>query len=424
MRPRILMLCSRVPYPPIGGDRLRVLNVARILRQHYDVDLLALSAWKVPASSLDALRQLFNHVEVFEFPRHRYVKNAVLGSLRGLPAEVAAFDFPEVREWLESNADLYDLGWCHLVRMAQYVDVMPERKVIDMADAISSTYYEASRNTAVSFPRRLFYLSQRGRVLKTELQAFRDFDLSYVHTGEDRDYLRAKAWGATTDNKFSRLSVSPMGIPTEFMDMPTPASQKAPYPVIGFVGKMDYYPNEDAAVWFAEKIFSLVCREIVRPAFLIIGANPSKRVRRLERLAGVQVLGHVENLTETLANCTITVAPMRICGGIQNKVIQSMALGVPVIGTRLAFRGTGIMSADLEAETAQGIAGNVVLMLQDHKRRAEHSSRMRTYIRERFSWDSIGRDLLADLTGDPRYDLLRPVSSVTGISGPSSGQDP
>jgi glycosyltransferase involved in cell wall biosynthesis len=393
-RPRVLFLCSRLPYPVIGGDRLRVTNCARILRKEFEVDLVAVSASRPDRGTLDALHGMFDRVTVFHLPRVRSLLNVLIGTVRGKPAEVAAFDLTQVRRWLRLHAGEYSLGWCHLVRMSGYAPEMPGPRVIDLADAISKHYSEAASTSSPLW--RLFYRSQKGRVLKYEGRAIAAFDRALVHTSEDRTWL-----ASAFPDLAARIVISEMGVPEAYFNTAA-APSAAPTcggPRIAFLGKLNYRPNADAALYLGEEVFPAIRRQAPQAQLSVIGAFPTRRVRDLARVSGITVTGYVDDPVPHLTSADVFVAPMRFGGGLQNKVIQAMALGLPVVGTPLAFRGIGGQDGVhyLCADGAGDLASAVLSLAANPERARALGREARALMVERFTWDRIGGRLLGEV---------------------------
>ncbi len=416
-RPRVLFLASRLPYPVIGGDRLRVTNCARILASRYDVDLLAISSVELTPETEAELKRTFRNVRVFSYKKRRLLMNAVTGSLRGLPAEVGAFDIPEVHAWLRENAARYDLAWCHLIRMAPYWADLPRLRVIDMADAISRHYAEARKGVPPHWS--LFYRSQAGRVLQYEGKALTRFARAFVHTPEDLDWL-ASAFPQSKD----RLAVSEMGVPEEFIRNFAPALTGGGPPSIGFLGKMNYRPNEDAAVHFARKVLPLIRKSVPQASFTVIGAYPTEKILELAKLPGIEVTGIVEDPAASLGAATVVVAPMRLGGGIQNKVLQAMVMGKPVVATPLAVRGIGGEDGRhfMVTERPEDMAKAVISLLGGPNLRMVIGVAARAHVLQRFTWDGIGKRLLAEteaLLDASQRDAAGVATQVLAGVGPS-----
>lgn len=170
-------------------------------------------------------------------------------------------------------------------------------------------------------------------------------------------------------------------------------------PAVGFIGKMDYWPNVDAACFFVKEVWPLLLRKIPDATFTIIGASPNKAVRRLARHPGVSVTGTVPNALDLLSRMHVVVAPMRIGGGIQNKVLQSMMLGIPVIATPRAVRGlSGAIAGKhyLEAVRPDEFLYwlEYQLVIQDDFVGREG----RAFVKAHFKWDTVASDLRAAIT--------------------------
>ena len=159
--------------------------------------------------------------------------------------------------------------------------------------------------------------------------------------------------------------------------------------LIVFTGRMGYFPNAEAALYFATRVFPLILRQVPDARFLIVGADPPRRVRQLARLPGVEVTGYVPHIQDYLARATVTVAPMQGGTGIQNKVLEAMASGTPVVATPCAL--TGIEAQDgehlLVAQDAKGLAEQVVRLLKDPALRCRLARSARRLVEEKYTWE-------------------------------------
>src|SRR5262249_54683945 len=142
-------------------------------------------------------------------------------------------------------------------------------------------------------------------------------------------------------------------------------SAPCPEPVIAFLGRMDYFPNIDGVCYFAEKIFPIVRQRVANARFVIIGSDPPRQVRSLSAIAGVTVTGHVADVRPYVRDAALTVAPLRIARGTQNKILESMAMGIPVVATPQAAKGIQAIPDRhlLVAENGENFAHKVVDVL-------------------------------------------------------------
>jgi glycosyltransferase involved in cell wall biosynthesis len=159
-----------------------------------------------------------------------------------------------------------------------------------------------------------------------------------------------------------------------------------------FVGMMDYYPNCDAVLYFAKDVLPRIRSEIPAFEFRIVGRQPTAAVRALGRLPGVTVSGAVPDVRPHHAEALLAVAPFRIARGIQNKVLEAMASGVPVVGTLLAFQGIAAGERDgiRVADAPEALAGLIVEMSRTPSLRAERGAAARAYVEQHHRWDAVG----------------------------------
>ncbi|MCH7744598.1 MAG: glycosyltransferase [Chloroflexi bacterium] len=404
-KPRILMLYTRFPYPPMFGDRMHVYHYARELGEDYDVDLLCLAS-EEQREQTDALKSVFRQVFCFPLDRKQLLTQAILGMAKSnlkLPAQVAGFRNGEVKKWLRQNASSYDLLYFHHVRSVEWHEDISVPAVLDYHDAISLNYKGVLG--AVRGPWRLFYQWEQPRLLEYELDCLNRFSHSFICSPTDRDYLLREYQARAGESRLSSISVMPMGVRDELVES-NPCAQDEPW--IVYLGKMNYLPNEDAVAYFAREVFPLVQAQIGSQArFVIVGAQPSRRVQELAELPGVTVTGFVDDPNEYLSKARVVVAPLRIGAGIQNKVLESMALGKAVAASSLAASGIeGVAHGGhlLIADDPHDMASAVVSLWDSKALREELGHQARELIRSRYTWSEVGIQLRARIA-----DIFSPV---------------
>jgi polysaccharide biosynthesis protein PslH len=151
---------------------------------------------------------------------------------------------------------------------------------------------------------------------------------------------------------------------------------------------MSYFPNEEAVIYFARQVLPLIRRGAADVRFLIVGRNPGRRVRELAAIEGVEVTGFVPDVRTWLAKAQVAVAPFTIAAGIQNKILEAMAFGLPVVATPRAAQGVSRRVADMleTGDTAEELASKVGLLLRDHDLARRKSVDGRRLIIEDYSW--------------------------------------
>jgi glycosyltransferase involved in cell wall biosynthesis len=159
--------------------------------------------------------------------------------------------------------------------------------------------------------------------------------------------------------------------------------------LIVMTGHMRYFPNVDVAVYFATRVFPLVRRRVPDAVFYIVGADPPSRVRKLERGPGIVVTGRVPRVWDYLARAAVAVAPLRTGSGIQNKVLEAMASGAPVVATTQAVSALDAVDGEhlLVADDAEEMAERIVELLKNRHLRLTLARRARKLVEERYTWE-------------------------------------
>lgn len=208
------------------------------------------------------------------------------------------------------------------------------------------------------------------------------FDHLLVVSEQERNiFLR----GLAVDN----LSVVTNGVDLDFFNLHHPQRQQPQKPTLVFTGVMDYWPNIEGVQWFVERIFPRIRAVIPATAFYIVGSRPATDVRRLGRIAGIVVTGFVEDVRDYLSAADVCVVPLRIARGIQNKILEAMAMGKPVVTTSQAFEGIKAVSGQeiISADGEDMFAAAVIDLLQDRQKAESMGAKARQCVETHYSWD-------------------------------------
>jgi len=322
---RIMVLSFRFPYPLIDGSKIRIYNIGKILTQRYQVDLLAINEGEVADEHLKTLGEFYNRVIAYPFPRIKFKLNTLKGLLSQDSLQIYYHHFGKVQQWIDQHYKDYDLIFCFHIRMSRYLRKIADRpKVIDFIDATSINYREAQERARGMW--KFIYPIENRRALAYELKMLRQFDKAFITSPFDKAYLDENS-GHPNQN----LVVIPNGVKEELFTRINRFEGKE-VDWFAFLGKMNYAPNVDAVVYFARKIFPLVKRK-ADVKFLIVGTSPAKKVLDLRRIEGIEVTGYVEDPYEYLEKARVVVVPLRFSAGIQNKVLEAMALRKAVVTT-------------------------------------------------------------------------------------------
>ena len=389
---KILMISYRFPYPLIGGPQIRVYHLGRSLSEKYEVDLLALNEGKVDGEYLRDLESVFNRIVSFSFNPIRFKLNAMRGLLSREPLEKHYFWFKKVSQWIPAHYYEYDLIFCEDVRMAKYLKAIKTRKAIDLMDATSLYYERAAKRASKLW--KLIYGVESKRLLKYELKMIREFDKVFIISTSDKKYLTSRCQGVNGD-----LVVLPNGVNEDlFSRLGNFKKEEENYLV--FLGKMSYFANVDAVNYFARKVFPLIKEQIKDIKFIIVGVNPAKKVIRLGKIEGVGVTGFVDDPYEYLEKAKVVVAPLRVAAGIQNKILEAMALGKTVATTSLGAAGIagGVNGKHFViADTEEEMASRILELIENKNQRENIGRNARKLVEEKYRWSSIKKILLKEI---------------------------
>ena len=384
-RVRILFLTSRMPHPPIGGDRFRVFHFIRALsRAGHEVHLLSFEA-KARASLLDPeLSSLLASHRVIPLPSAVSALQAFGALAGGRPLQVAYYDSGPMRESVRESIERVrpDVVYTHLFRMAPYaLEAMPTHTaswVLDLTDVISS---EIRRS--LPFRRgadRWLYTLEGRRIARYEREVASRFDRCWVISEAESRELADMAPRA-------RIGIVPNGLD----DRTESVARREPATIL-FFGYQKIAHNRDAARFLAESILPAV-RAAVPEAVLEIAGQGSHALGRWSRGAGIRIVGYLARPEEAFARATVFVAPLRFAAGVQNKVLQAMDAGVPTVITPLVREGLEPAPPNVlrVGATAEEIAAHVIELIGNPDEAALLGARGRDWVRGRFTWDHAVR---------------------------------
>lgn len=401
-RPRILVLTPRFPYPVIGGDRLRIFRICEALSREVDIDLISLCETEAEMSLGVPDDGVFSSVQRVLLPRWRSWLNCGIGLFSGAPLQVAYYRSAEFESLAREGAKRSAAVLAHLIRTAEAARNLDVPKLIEMTDAISLNY-ERSRQHFNPFSfRSLLHLVESRRVGRYECEIMGVFDLCVFVSAIDRQYLVA----SRNIEPASSTMVCTNGVDSALHENQYVPDGKT----IIFIGNQSSYQNADAVRHFVREIFPLVLE--VRPdaRFRIIGRIDRKQRDYLSGFSGVDVTGEVPDVGLAASGATVGVCPVRIGAGVQNKLLEYMALGVPAVTTSVGLEGLeAVAGADLlVADSPSDFAKRVGDLLDDRGLASALSRSGRKYVAEKHSWDHVLAPLKSEILGR----LVRGISSA------------
>lgn len=384
---KLLVVLSRVPYPLEKGDKLRAYHLVARLAKRHEVYLFCLSDQRPSPDHIDHLKGICQHIEVVHLPRWRILLRLFSAVFSRLPFQVAYFHHRRAQQRIDKVVAGFkpDHVLCQLVRTTEYVrDLYTMPKTLDYMDTLSKGT-ERRTETAPFYLRPLFRAETR-RLIAYENLMFDLFDHNVIISAQDRDYL----YHPDRDS----VVVIPNGVDLAHFS-PRPGAKRFD---LLFTGNMNYAPNIDSVVFLAKRVLPLVRRERPDTTLLISGVDPSLQVRELARLDPlISVSGWVKDIRDSYAEARIFCAPMQIGTGLQNKLLEAMAMGIPCITSALANNAVGAPpnEAILIGNEPEDYAAHILRLLDDSAERERIAGNGHRFVRTHFDWDRS-----ADMVGD------------------------
>ena len=399
-RPALLVLAHRVPYPPDKGDRIRTYHLLRTLAPRADVHLACLADEPVSPGSVEALERLCGRVAILPIgPLSRWARAA--GALAaGRTASEGAFSCPALRGVLDrwASRTRYRAALASASSLAPYLRLPTLRgltAVVDLVDVDSQKWleYAASERGPKSWLHRL-----EGRRLRRLEGSIPDWgSVTLVSESEARLYRTIRPGG-------SAFAVT-NGVDLEYFRPPVLRREDERGCV--FVGALDYRPNVEGIHWFCHEVWPAVRQARPDATLTLVGRKPSTEVRRLGGRPGVNLVGQVPDVRDDLAKAAVVIAPLRIARGVQNKVLEALAMGKAVVASPQALEGLAAEpGVHLEvADNPQEWVSAISSLLGDHPRRTQLGAAGREYVEESHHWETCL---------EPFLDLLGIADEVVG----------
>ncbi len=386
---KILILTPQLPYPPQQGTSLRNFHIIRGLAERHELTLLSFLEENQTAEpqAIAPLRALCQQIETVAVPRRSLaVRLWQLVSSR-LPDMAHRLHSPPFalalrRLLAENHFDVVQVEGIELARYMDAIRIASETRLVFDNHNAETELQRRNFLTDLAQPRRwpaaAYSWVQVRRLRRFERWACVTADAVVAVSEADRIHLQS-----LLPNVQSPISVIPNCIDTQAYQQPvTPLSFD-----LLFSGKMDYRPNVDAVLWFADEVWPLICQRRPSTTWVIVGQKPHERLDRLRGLPGVTMTGWVENIRPYLAGAQVVVIPFRIGSGTRLKLIEAMAAGRAIVSTPVGAEGFPVRHGDhlLLAETAEEMAA-AVLQLLDRPEKQKHLGKMAQEFVQQYDW--------------------------------------
>ena len=385
---KILVVLPRFPYPLEKGDKLRAYHQIKELAKHNEVYLFCVSHTKVLPEHIEQLKPFCRDIRVVHSPRLVNYKNVVRNYLYTKSLQIGYWDSLKARRSYKKfeRQVMPDVIYSQMVRTMPLVSRSVVPKVMDFQDALSMNT-ERRMDTAHGFWRYILHFEFK-MLRSTEYNAFKIFDGLTIISENDSE--------AIPHRKNGDIHVIPNGVDFDYFK---PMEHEKKYDIV-FCGNMRYEPNVHASNYLVKRVMPLVWEEFPKATLLLAGAYPKHKVSQLAN-DRVTVTGFVDDIRECYASARIFAAPMQTGSGLQNKLLEAMAMGLPCVTTSIAndslqaIRDTEILVGD----TAQEFATHIINLLRNDEQRNELAANGTVFVHKNYSWETAGEKLEEVLRG-------------------------
>lgn len=387
-RKKILVVVSRIPYPLDKGDKLRAFHQIKSLSQQHEVYLFAVNDAKVHPEALAILNQYCASICIANISKLEIGINLLFGFFGAKPFQVYYFHHRSAQKKFDAFYHLVnpDAIYCQLIRTAEYAKYINKvPKTLDYQDAFAKGMERRIKNAP--FYLKPIFSAEYSRLRQYEHIIFHYFEHHVIISDQDKNFI--------IHEENNQIDVVPNGVDLEYFK---PQQQLKDIDLV-FTGNMSYPPNINCALYLVKSVMPIVWAQQPHVKILISGTSPAKEVIELAS-ANVLVSGWVEDIRTSYARSKVFVAPMQIGTGLQNKLLEAMAMKIPCITSPLANAPLGAKQGEeiLVGENAETIAKLIIHLLNNAEQILSLSEKGRNFVEQNYSWDTHNKKLAEIIT--------------------------
>jgi len=375
---KILVLTPRFPYPVIGGDRLRIYEMCKELSKSYPLTLLTLCESQYEMELSPPEDGVFSEIHRIFMPKYRSYINCIMALPSDTPLQVAYYRSSKFDKVLNELYQEHDLILSHLIRVADYVKNLQIPKVLEMTDAISMNYERVCETTNKAGIKGMIYRIENNRLNKYEKEIVKVFNLNILVSQFDKDYL----FEPNSDG-YRKTLVCSNGVDISKLTYEFSPTSK----VIIFIGNMYSAQNFDAVTWFVENVMPIL-RKKGQYIFKVIGRIRPDDEKKLNSIDGVIATGAVDKVDTHARGAIAGICSVRLAAGVQNKILEYMALGIPTITTSIGLEGLAAIpnKAILIADAVKDYIKHIQELENNHAYAENISLSAYEYVKKSHSW--------------------------------------
>jgi sugar transferase (PEP-CTERM/EpsH1 system associated) len=381
---RILFLSQRVPFPPNRGDKITTWRLVERLGRTHEVRIVAFAHDQKDLAAAEELRAKgLPTTAVRHDDRWARLRSAPL-LLTRTPLTLGVYGSRILQHAVDALATQSDLAYAYSSSMGAFLEhhaSLP--RIMHFGELDSDKWRQYAERCAP--PMSWIYAREHRTLLAFERRIAHAYSANVVCTPLEKRIFEREIPGATAE--VLRNGVDLAGFAPRW-------EGREPGRLV-FTGVMNYLPNAEGVEWFVREILPLVRRETPHATLSIVGAHPTPAVQALARVPGVEVTGFVADTRDWLGKAAVAIAPLRIARGIQNKVLEAMAMGLPVVGTTSATQGVeGVDGRDFRVrDDPVGFAREVAALLRAPDEALALGRAARAFVEQHYDWEVVFRPL-------------------------------
>lgn len=406
---KILFACHRLPFPPNRGGKIRPFHMIEHLSRKHEVVVASLAHTEEELHEGTGLKDHCAEVIAEVLPSSTRWLQACRALPTSKPSSVAYFSSARLQQrinqaWQKGG---FDVAMVHCAFMGHYVaGLRGGFRILDYGDLDSAKWFDYVKYH--NFPLSMGYQIEAQKLRREEKALAPKFDRCIFTTQGELEEFK-------TLNVTVPCTVIPNGVDFEhFQARAEPAKDSF---AIVFLGRMDYFPNVDGVQYFVAQILPLIRKEVPQASLRIVGSNPTRSVRNLSKIPGISVTGYVSDVRPYLQDAAVAVAPLRIARGTQNKILQFLSMGIPVVASPEAARGVqAVPGTHLSvAGSPEEFARSVVAILRDPQLQRKFADAGRRHLQTVHDWPRSMQIL------DGLLESIRSIRAARDLSSMRSG---
>jgi len=375
---KILFITPRLPYPSDRGDRVRVFNFAKVLSKKHSLFLVSFIQSKEELEYVEELEKIFNKATTILLKPWKSNLNVLTHFFSKLPYQVSYYGSNIMQREIKQiiGRKKIDVVYAFHLRMAPYaIDLKDIYKILDLTDSVS-LFLNRMLPFAKIYLRPLLY-NEWLKVRRYEPMITKRFDECWLISRIDKRAIKETGC-------LSNVVIVPNGIDLNYFKRKNLGLDSHNLLFVGYMGA----ESIDSVLYFYKKIFPFIKKEIPSSQFYIVGANPPRKITKLAQDENVIVTGFVKDLRPHYEKAAVMVASMRFVVGMQNKILEAMAMEVPVVTSRFGNEGIDARSGKeiFVEDNPKGFAHSVIELLKDKNLRREIGINARKFVERNFTW--------------------------------------